>query len=230
VTTAQLPPTRHDPEQVREAADEVLSRPEYQWDDESTNPLEDLADWLGERLGDAFGSVGVGGGGALPAWAGWLALGLLVALVAFIVWRARAGLRPNRKAAADRGRVVVDAGEEALDWAAEALRHEAAGRWRDGLRCRYRALVGELAERDVIGDLVGRTAGELVGDVRRAAPPALPPFRAATELFEAAWYGGAAGGPAERDRFAALADEALAAAPGPVGGPTAGDRPLVAPS
>jgi hypothetical protein len=227
---ADLPPTDHDPERVREAADEILSRPEYQWDDESTNPVDDAADWLGERLGDAFGSVGLGGGGALPAWAGWLVLVLLVALVVFIVWRARAGLRLDRKPAAEQGRVVVDEDEEDLDWAAEAVRHEAAGRWRDGLRCRYRALAGELADREVIPDLVGRTAGEFVGDVRRSAPAALAPFREATDLFEEAWYGGAAGGPDERDRFARLADEVLAAATGPASPAGAADRPLVAPS
>jgi hypothetical protein len=227
---ADLPASEHDPQRVREAADEILSRPEYRWEDDSANPLDRAADWLAERLGDAFGAVGVGGGGALPAAVGWVVLGLLVLLVVVIIWRARAGLRPDRTAKAGGARVVVDAGEEQLDWAAEALRHEAAGRWRDGLRCRYRALVGVLDERDVIPDLVGRTAGELVGDVRRSAPAALAPFRAATELFESAWYGGADGGPDERDRFARLADEVLATASGPAAPDAPGERPLVAPS
>jgi hypothetical protein len=73
-------------------------------------------------------------------------------------------------------------------------------------------LVGELAQRDVIPDLVGRTAGEYVRDVGRTCPPAAAAFRAATELFEAAWYGGAATGPAERDRFVQLAGDVLAVA------------------
>ncbi|HET6953324.1 MAG TPA: DUF4129 domain-containing protein, partial [Acidimicrobiales bacterium] len=71
--------------------------------------------------------------------------------------------------------------------------------------------------RGVIPDLVGRTAGELVTDVRAGAPAAAGAFAAATALFEASWYGHAPTGPAERDRFAAHAGEvavAVGAAPG----------------
>ena len=101
-------------------------------------------------------------------------------------------------------------GETPVDWSAEVDRAEAEGRLRDALRARYRVLIGRLAGAGVIPDLVGRTAGELVADVRAAAPAAHPAFSAATTLFEEAWYGHAPTGPAERDRFAAAADEALA--------------------
>jgi hypothetical protein len=73
-------------------------------------------------------------------------------------------------------------------------------------------LVGELARRGLIGDLVGRTTGELLDDVRRAAPPAVPPYTAVTYMFEETWYGGAAVGSADRDRFASLAAEVVALA------------------
>ena len=73
--------------------------------------------------------------------------------------------------------------------------------WRDALRARYRVLVGELAARGLIGDLVGRTTGELVADVRASAPAVVPAFAAATDIFEETWYGGATVGAAERDRF-----------------------------
>ena len=39
--------------------------------------------------------------------------------------------------------MIIDEGEEHRDWANEALAFEEAGRWRDGLRCRYRALVSD---------------------------------------------------------------------------------------
>ena len=109
-------------------------------------------------------------------------------------------------------RVVVAAGDDAVDWAAEVDRCESLGLWRDALRARYRVLVGELARRGVIGDLVGRTAGELVAEVRVTSPGAAPAFAAATEVFEAAWYGGVPSGPVERDRFVRLADEVRASA------------------
>ena len=227
---AELLPTERDPEQVRRVADEVLSRPEYRWDDDtSDSPLQDLVDWVNDRLADLVPSFG-GGGGALPTWIGWVVLALLVAVLLLVLWRARAGFRLDRRPRRERAVVVAEAGDESVDWAAEARRHEAEGRWRDGLRCRYRALVGELSARDVIPDLVGRTAGEFVADVRRTCPPATPAFRGATDVFEAAWYGGAAGGPDERDRFARLADEVLATATGPVAGAGAAELALVAPS
>jgi hypothetical protein len=205
-----LPEPQHDPDQVRRRADEILSRRQYQWDDESKNPIERLADWISEQLSKLTGSFG--GGGTLPTWVGWLVLGLLVLLIAFIVFRLRSNLRRNPRAPGAAEAVVVAEGDDRVDWAAEADRHEAAGRWREALRCRYRVLVGELAERDVIPDLVGRTAGEYARDVGRTCPPAAPAFRSATDLFEAAWYGGAATGPAERDRFAQLAADVLAVA------------------
>lgn len=227
---AELPVPQHDPEQARRVADEILSRPEYQWDEPSESPLEALADWIAERLGDLLpeGSFGFSGG-SLPTAVGYVVLALLALLVAFIVWRARAGLRANRKAGPAAADVVIEAGEADRDWAAEATAFEDAGDWREGLRCRYRALVAELAEREVIPDLVGRTAGEFVADVRRSRPGAARPFRAATDLFEAAWYGGRAGGPDERDAFVRGADEVLAAADA-AGEAPPGERELVAPS
>ena len=223
-----LPEPQHDPDEVRRRADEILSRQQYQWDDESRNPLERLADWIAEQLSKLTGSFG--GGGTLPTWVGWLVLGLLVLLIAFILFRLRGNLRRNPRASGTPGAVVVAEGEDRVDWAAEADRHEAAGRWREALRCRYRVLVGELSERGVIPDLVGRTAGEYVRDVGRTCPPASPAFRAATGLFEAAWYGGEDTGPAERDRFAQLAGEVLAAATRDNIVEPVDDRPLAVPT
>ncbi len=223
-----LPEPEHDPDEVRRRADEILSRRRYQWDDQSSNPIDRLADWITRQLSRLTGSFG--GGGTLPTWVGWVVLGLLVLLVAFIVWRLRHNLRRNPRTLPTPEAVVVAEGEDRVDWAAEAERHEAAGRWRDGLRCRYRVLVGELAEREVIPDLVGRTAGEYARDVARTCPPAAAPFRAATDLFEGAWYGGADTAAAERDRFVRLADEVLAVAtPGNITD-RVGDRPLAVPS
>ena len=225
---AELPVPQHDPAEARQAADQILSSSRYQWDEPPSNPLESLVRWITDRLDDLLpDDLPVGGGGALPSWVGWAVLGIVVVVVLLVVWRARAGFRRIRKVD-EAAEVVIDEGDEHHDWADEAVAFEEAGRWRDGLRCRYRALVSALAARDVIPDLVGRTAGEFVADVRRNRPAAGRPFRAATEIFESAWYGGRAGGPAERDAFVERAAEVMAALDASDAAPA--ERELVAPS
>jgi Domain of unknown function (DUF4129) len=209
----ELPPPEHTPAEAREAADRILERPEYQWQD-SRSLIDRIVDWLGEQFGRLASPLGVDSGG-VPGWVGWLVLGLLVATVALLVYRARGGWRRERTAdGPGQGRVIVAPGEEGIDWEAEAARCEAEGRWREALRARYRLLVGGLAARGVIGDLVGRTAGELVAEVRASRPEATRTFTAATDLFEEAWYGGAAVDPTDLDHFAGLADATLRAASG----------------
>lgn len=218
---SDLPPPRHDPAEAREAADRILSRPEYRWEEDRAL-LDRIGEWVADQVGRITAPFGLGGAG-LPAWVGWLVLVALVAVVALLIHRRRGGWRRDRlRDAAGGGRVVVSAGEEAVDWVAEVERCEAEGRWREALRARYRVLVGELAARGVIGDLVGRTAGELLAEVRATAPVAATDFGAATALFEAAWYGGVEVGPADRDRFVRLADAARAAAPRPSSTTSAG--------
>ena len=211
-----LPEPTHDPDRARQLADEILSRPEYQWTDD--RPLiERINDWIGDQLARLGSALAFGG---LPVWVGYLILGALLGGLAYLIWRTRdSWLRaagPGRRGG--RGRVVVSADEDLVDWPAEVARAEAEGRWRDALRARYRVLVGDLAARGVLGDLVGRTTGELTAEVRTVAPAAGPAFAAATDLFEAAWYGGAPVGPGDRDRFVPLADEARRRAE-PVGVP-----------
>lgn len=211
-----LPEPTHDPERARQLADEILSRPEYQWSDDQTL-FERIRDWIGDRLGGLGSSLAIGG---LPIWVGYVILALLLAGLVYLLYRTRSAwlgaAGPGRRRGSE-GRVVVSADEEAVDWPAEVERAEAEGRWRDALRARYRVLVGDLAARGVLGDLVGRTTGELVAEVRAAAPAAGAAFARATDLFEAAWYGGVPVGPADRDRFVLLADEARTRAARAVG-------------
>lgn len=201
-----LPPPDHSPAEAREAADQVLQRSEYQWE-QGESLIERVVEWIAERFADLLEPLGFGAGG-LPVWIGWLVLAGLGALVGFLVFRARGGWSRSAAPRVEKGsRIVLTEGEVDLDWAAEVDRCEREGRWRDALRARYRVLVGELASRGLIGDLVGRTTGELLAEVRQTVPAAGPPFAAATELFEETWYGGATVGPADRDRFVGLAAE-----------------------
>lgn len=205
----QLPEPDHDPAEVRDLADEIMSRPQYREAPDSL--FERISNWLGERLADVLSGLSLGG--ALPQFVAWLILGVLVGGVAYLIARSiQAGSwgRPSRRAKRDAD-VILSAEDHrsAGEWLAEAVRHEREGRWAEGILCRYRALVTQLVDREVIPELVGRTAGEYVQDVRAARPDVAAAFAEATELFESAWYGGVTTGAEERDRFVSLAEETL---------------------
>lgn len=87
------------------------------------------------------------------------------------------------------GTVVTDRSREPRGWREEADAHRSAGRYRDALRCRYRALVGDLARRGLLDGIPGRTTGEERRELRTSAPGAVPSFGEAADLFDAAWYG-----------------------------------------
>jgi hypothetical protein len=203
-----LPEPEHDPGEVRELADEILSRPEYREPPESL--LDRINRFVTELLEDILGAVGLGG--TFPSWAAWIiALVLLAVVGVLIVWVVRAGGWGRGRRFDHEGEAVIVSAEQQRspnEWLAQAERDEAAGRWREGLLGRYRALVTRLVDAGVITGAVGRTTGEYVRDV--AGHPVAVPFAAATELFEAVWYGGATAGPDERDRIAGLSAEAIA--------------------
>jgi hypothetical protein len=205
----QPPEPEHDPEDVRRTAEEILSRPEY--GDTSDSLMDRINRALEDLLDGLFGSGGQGGT-QVPSFVSWLLLGVLVALVVgLVVWAVRSGGWGRRPRSDVEEPVILSADEHrsADAWRAEAERHEAEGRWREGLLCRYRALVIELVRAGVVPEVPGRTAGEYLTDVSSGRPEASPPFADATELFEAAWYGGVETGPSERDRFASLAEATL---------------------
>jgi hypothetical protein len=128
---------------------------------------------------------------------------VVAAVVVLVVHLVRSGPLPARDwdPAAPSVR-----GEPDVDWAAEAERLEAAGRWREGLRARYRALVVRLGARGAIDPDVARTTGDHRAEVAGRAPAAATEFDAAAELFDRAWYGGRPTGADESRRFAELAD------------------------
>jgi hypothetical protein len=199
-----LPDPSHDSEAVRRAAREILARPEYE---RHSSLIDRIGSWIAEQLSKLTVPLGLGN---IPVWLGWVALGLIVVLILALLYRSRRRFPGFERSRGEGGRVVVAVGEADVDWAAEVVRCEAEGLWREGLRARYRVLVSEIAATGVIPDLVGRTTGELVADVRGAAPGVAPAFARATSQFEAVWYGAAPSGPAEAERFAALAGEVRA--------------------
>jgi hypothetical protein len=157
------------------------------------------------------------------SWLIWLVLLAAVVLAAVTVIRAIA-TRPRaprvRRRRRDRtepddeievGAVAIDRTREPFDWRAEADAHRRAGRHRNAVRCRYRALVGDLARLGLIDEVPGRTTGEERGQLRTVLPAASSPFDAAADLFDDAWYGHAVVDAADDDRFQSLEADVLVA-------------------
>jgi hypothetical protein len=140
--------------------------------------LLDLADELFRKV-----AGGLGGGSALVGWAIVGVVGVVAVVVFVVVARAL-----QRDPGVGAGVAVDGVGRPPADWRAEAARHEAAGAWRDALRCHWRALVADLAARGLVEEVPGRTTGDYRRHVARAVPGAAKTFASATGLFEVAWY------------------------------------------
>ena len=198
---AQLPEPTRSPDEVRRQAEEIVSRPEFRRPEPSL--FDRLQEWLAEQLSRVFTALSGGGRGSV------VGLVLLVAAVAALVYFATRFARTvsvEPRARAVEARTPI---RSAAEWLAEAARAEAEGHWRDGVRYRHRALVAGLAERGVVEEVPGRTAGEYRADITSALPAAAGEVEAATDLFERVWYGDLLTGPEERDRFEVLAGRVL---------------------
>jgi hypothetical protein len=198
---ADLPKPTRPPGQVTRTVGRVLSRPEYRHPGPSflDRIQNDVFDWLARVLS------GVVGAGIVA----WIVVAVITGLVALVVWRLASGMTrdPGRGVAVTAGRT-----RPSTEWRAEAEAHERAGEWRQAVRCRYRALVADLAGRGLLHEIPGRTAGEYRAELGTALPAASPPFSGATELFEGAWYGKRPTAAADAARFRELADRVLEAA------------------
>ena len=200
-----LPAPTRDPERVREAVREVLARPEFRPPDRPL--LNRVLDWLLEQVGRVLAELGASGAGGIVG----LALLVLALLgVGLLAARFSRGLTPSREVAAA---LPGAPRRSAADWRAEAEAHERAGEWRPAVRCRYRALVAELAARGLVEEVPGRTAGEYRGQVGRNLPAAAGAFAGATELFELAWYGRGETGAQQASRLRELSGRVLQRAP-----------------
>ncbi len=112
----------------------------------------------------------------------------------------------------ERDAVAVDRSREPVNWRREAEQHRLAGQYRDAVRCRYRALVGDLARRGLIDEIPGRTSGEERAQLGRVTPAAGAPFNSAADLFDGAWYGHQDVDAADDDHFQVLERDVLATA------------------
>jgi hypothetical protein len=203
----QLPPSSTPADEARRAAQEILQRPEFQEPPRSL--YQQALDKVGELLGKAIDAIVGGGAGSLLAWA---LIVLAVGLLGYLI--VRGVQQGGRRRAADDADLTIDVDVDlrrpAAAWDADAIRLEAAGNWREGLRCRYRALLSTLVRAGVLSDAPGRTSGEHRAVVRSTRPALDAPFSTATGLFERAWYGAEPTGPDESAEFRDLADRVKA--------------------
>ncbi len=198
-----LPPSVHDPLAVRDLADKILADHRYQRPPKSIP--DRILEWFGDQLSKILGSLVGSGAGTVIAW---VVVAAAIALVVVLVVRYGGGTRV-RVPREPRPRVMVELTRTPAAWRSEAESLEAQGRWREGLRCRHRALIGELVRQRAIADQAGRTAGEYVRDVAVSMPTAQAALAEATGLFEDAWYGDVPTAMEQSARFQVLADEVL---------------------
>lgn len=183
---------------------QILARREFQKPPKSIfqTAYEFILRQLDKLLRAFFG----GGAASIVAWAIVILAGLVVI---FVIVRARSSLRADPRL---RVGEVSERRRPAREWRAEAEVHEAAGEWRLALRCRYRALLADLASRGLVDDIPGRTTGEYRREVATSLPLAATDFSDATSLFELAWYGENPTGPEAHAEFRTRADRVLAGA------------------
>jgi hypothetical protein len=174
-----LPTPTEGADEARRRAEQILARPELRPADRTL--LQQFFDIIGRAFRRLLEAAGAGSG--LVAWIVMVCVAAAVALVLFLVIRTLA-----RDPVIERGVEVDRVGRPATEWRTEAAHHEAAGAWRDALRCHWRALVADLAARGLVEEVPGRTTGEYRRLVADTVPGAATTFSGATGLFELAWY------------------------------------------
>ena len=190
--------------QVRRIADDVLSRPEF---------LEAQPTWFQRAQRVAFDFIGrvleAMAGNGRGSVIGTLTIIAVVLVLLYLIVRYTRTVRADPRLVDVTGTAL---GRSSADWAADARACEAAGEWRDAVRCRYRELLAALAAAGLLSEVPGRTSGEYLTAFSADVPDAAEAFADATRRFEAAWYSHAATSASDVDAFRDAASQTLDAA------------------
>ena len=178
---------------ARRAAQQELSHAQYHRDDPSL-PSRILS-WVFGRLGRLDGAtVGQSALGVVAV--------LLVAIAVMLLVRAGRPVRTSRKPGT-RSSLLSPVGR--VDHARAAVQLAETGRFAEALREWLRAAVRTLEDRAVLDARPGRTADDIARTAGAHLPAAAAELRAATDAFDAIWFGGrvATSADAEAGRLAA---------------------------
>jgi hypothetical protein len=199
-----LPAPQADPTEVRDQADEILAKSEYQ--EAKPTLIDRIRTWIADRVSSLL-QRGTEQAAGNPTF-GYLVLGVGLLAIVYLLYRWLRHVQVDHDVDVDED-LPPEHSFHPGDWRAAAERFETDGAWKEALRCRYRVLVSELVEREVVGDVPGRTAGEYRREVAAGFPTAASPFDAASDLFELAWYADEPTGPDENHRMRSLTDEVV---------------------
>lgn len=201
----QLPDSTVSPDEAADTARSVVSGRAYVEAARPPSLQERAFDWLAERVADLIAALSSGGGRGVIAW---LIVALFLSAIGFLLFRLLGRYEPLAKAERPPDpEIEIFALKSADEWLARAAEQEVTGQWRLGLRSRHRALVATLVDRGLIDPRPGMTASALSLQASAEHHSIGPPMAAATQLFEAVWYGTRSAGPDERDQFQTLADQ-----------------------
>lgn len=205
-----------DPEEVRDEARRILEQDRYQAPTQDRNVLQRVRDWIADRLPDLpsiDGAPREGGQDVLGVVTIIVIVALVGAGVAWVVVNTRRRRRGDDEDEATDADVDVEPLRSPTEWSAEAERCEREGEHRGAVRARFRATTTRLADRGLVADTPGRTAGELRADMAERAPAAVASFALLADLFERTWFGRVPAGPDDAATARRLADQVLEQAP-----------------
>jgi hypothetical protein len=174
--------------------------------------------WVVDRLERALSVVGGTGLGVLSVL---VILALAVGLLLVVLrWTG-----PLRGSAAVGQPLFTGRQQSAEDHRRAADDHAAAGRWRECVIERFRAVIRGLEERGLLDERPGRTAAEAARDAAVTLPSSAAELAAGAHLFDEIAYGTLAARPEHSAELASLDDRlrqaravSLAAAGGPAPG------------
>jgi uncharacterized protein DUF4129 len=199
-------------DQARELARRELEKQIYHRDDPSV--VERLLDKINEWIDSVTRTVN--GAGQHSTSGGWIALAVILVLLALVVAAVLWRLGAVRGAAARHRALLSDEPMTAEDHRAAAESRAAAGEWAEAIRERLRAVARDLEERVILDPRPGRTADELAVEAGTALPEVAQDFAAAVRLFDDVWYGDRPGTEAGYAQLTRLDESVRAARPRPL--------------
>jgi hypothetical protein len=217
------------PRDLEQAVRQTMQSPEYNWripppptaasstpwiitaTDRAIQAFRAAVKWVGRSIERLlrwiFGGLGVSpmpASGQAPSaalhWSVWVLIGLALASVAWVAWRAFAARRRKPRAAASPAASPVHVDDETLaagrlpeaEWLEMAEQCLRDGDLRRALRAFYLANLAWLASEQLLTPQSGKTNRDFEIELRRRAPEspeARALFAANVRAFERAWYG-----------------------------------------